>query len=54
MQHSADGCLELREIVFDSRRDNGVRCIEIPMGKLVSHLGDVRPWNPGFTSHEIR
>ncbi len=46
--HRADGTFEFGQVIVDRRLQDPVSGVEVAMGHVIAHAGDLAPWDGGL------
>lgn len=46
--HRADGTFEFGQVIVDSRLQDPVSGVEVAVGQVIAHAGDLAPWDGGL------
>jgi hypothetical protein len=50
MQHGLDGMLEFWQVVIHGGLPDGVGCVEVAVSQVITHPGNLAPWDRGWLS----
>src|SRR2546423_12056362 len=53
LHHGLDGLLQHRQIIIDGGLHDRVSRVEVAVGKVVSHTGDLAPWDRGLSTEQF-
>jgi hypothetical protein len=51
--HRADGAFEFGQVVVDSRLQDRMSGVEVAVGQVIAHAGDLAPWDGGLGSEQF-
>ena len=51
--HGLDGAFEFWQVVVDGGLQDGVGCVEVAVGQVITHPGNLAPWDRGLGVEQL-